>query len=74
MTMHGLADRHYGDELTLRLSAVAEIDALNSDERLIAFMRQLVGDIGMTVIGGPLVATEEGPLERAGKSAVVILA
>jgi len=65
---------HYGDELTLRLSAVADVRRLHDDRALTTFMRDLVTRIGMTVIAGPLVATEEGPPEKAGKSAVVILA
>jgi S-adenosylmethionine decarboxylase len=65
---------HYGDELTLRLSSVADTTALGNDDALTTFMRDLVARIGMTVIAGPLVATEEGPPDKAGKSAVVILA
>ena len=65
---------HYGDELTLRLSGIADITALDDDAALTRFMRDLVDRIGMTVIAGPLVATEGGPPEKAGKSAVVILA
>jgi S-adenosylmethionine decarboxylase len=65
---------HYGDELTLRLSAVSDTRLLDDDRALITFMRDLVTRIGMTVIAGPLVATEQGPPEKAGKSAVVILA
>lgn len=67
-------DDHYGDELTLRLSSITDITALADDRALTTFMRDLVDRIGMTVIAGPLVATEEGPPEKAGKSAVVILA
>ena len=67
-------DDHYGDELTLRLSAITDITALDDDRALTTFMRDLVDRIGMTVIAGPLVATEAGPPEKAGKSAVVILA
>ncbi|BAL86182.1 putative S-adenosylmethionine decarboxylase [Actinoplanes missouriensis 431] len=65
---------HYGDELTLRLSAVSDIRPLDDDQTLTTFMRELVTRIGMTVIAGPLVATEGGTPEKAGKSAVVILA
>lgn len=65
---------HYGDELTLRLSGIADIRLLDDDAALHRFMRDLVTRIGMTVIAGPLVATETGPPEKAGKSAVVILA
>ncbi|GGN67540.1 hypothetical protein GCM10010112_31030 [Actinoplanes lobatus] len=65
---------HYGDELTLRLSGIADTSALDDDAALTRFMRDLVDRIGMTVIAGPLVATETGPPEKAGKSAVVILA
>ena len=67
-------DDHYGDELTLRLSSISDTRALHDDHTLTTFMRDLVTRIGMTVIAGPLVATEEGPPEKAGKSAVVILA
>ena len=65
---------HYGDELTLRLSAVTDIRPLDDEQTLAKFMRELVDRIGMTVIAGPLVATEGGPPEKSGKSAVVILA
>jgi S-adenosylmethionine decarboxylase len=65
---------HYGDELTLRLSSISDTRLLGDDEALTTFMRDLVTRIGMTVIAGPLVATEDGPPEKAGKSAVVILA
>ena len=65
---------HYGDELTLRLSAITDTRLLDDDQALTTFMRDLVDRIGMTVIAGPLVATEQGPPEKAGKSAVVILA
>ncbi|MBO3739702.1 S-adenosylmethionine decarboxylase [Actinoplanes flavus] len=65
---------HYGDELTLRLSGIADTSALDDDAALTRFMRDLVDRIGMTVIAGPLVATETGTPEKAGKSAVVILA
>ncbi|WP_229073124.1 S-adenosylmethionine decarboxylase family protein [Actinoplanes sp. DH11] len=65
---------HYGDELTLRLSAVTDIRPLDDEQQLTTFMRDLVARIGMTVIAGPLVATEGGPPEKSGKSAVVILA
>jgi S-adenosylmethionine decarboxylase len=65
---------HYGDELTLRLSGITDVRALDDDQTLTTFMRELVARIGMTVIAGPLVATEGGPPEKSGKSAVVILA
>jgi S-adenosylmethionine decarboxylase len=65
---------HYGDELTLRLSGISDIGLLHDDQALTTFMHDLVTRIGMTVIAGPLVATEQGPPEKAGKSAVVILA
>ena len=67
-------DDHYGDELTLRLSGISDIRLLDDEGALTTFMRELVDRIGMTVIAGPLVATENGPPEKAGKSAVVILA
>ncbi|GIF15464.1 S-adenosylmethionine decarboxylase family protein [Actinoplanes teichomyceticus] len=69
-----MGNDHYGDELTLRLSGIADVTALDDDQALTRFMRELVQRIGMTVIAGPMVATEGGPPERAGKSAVVILA
>ena len=72
MLSHG--SDHYGDELTLRLSRIADTRRLGDDATLTRFMRDLVSRIGMTVIAGPLVATEGGPPEKAGKSAVVILA
>ncbi len=72
MISHG--DDHYGDELTLRLSGITDTRLLDDDEALTTFLQDLVTRIGMTVIAGPLVATEQGPPQKAGKSAVVILA
>ncbi|WP_232050517.1 S-adenosylmethionine decarboxylase family protein [Actinoplanes sp. OR16] len=53
---------------------MTDIRPLDDEETLATFMRDLVTRIGMTVIAGPLVATEGGPPEKSGKSAVVILA
>lgn len=63
----------YGLHLTLRLTAIEDRVALGDPALVDGFLRTLVDRVGMTVLAGPLVATEEGPIERAGVSGVVIL-
>lgn len=65
---------HYGDELSLRLSSVENQAALDDGDAIADLITTLVKDIGMRVLAGPVVATEFGTPEKAGKSAVVILA
>jgi S-adenosylmethionine decarboxylase len=57
----------------LRIAGVEDRRGLADPALVEAFLRTLVDRIGMTVLAGPLVATENGPLERAGVSGVVIL-
>jgi S-adenosylmethionine decarboxylase len=63
----------YGLHLTLRIAAIEDRVALADPIRVDGFLRTLVDRVGMTVLAGPLVATEQGPRERAGVSGVVIL-
>lgn len=63
----------YGLHLTLRIAAIEDRAALGDPVRVDEFLRAVVDSVGMTVLAGPLVATEEGPRERAGVSGVVIL-
>ena len=63
----------YGLHLTLRVAAIEHRTALGDPMLVDGFLRTLVDRVGMTVLAGPLVATEQGPLERAGVSGVVIL-
>ena len=63
----------YGLHLTLRIAAIQDRVALGDATLVEGFLRTLVDRVGMTVLAGPLVATEEGPRERAGVSGVVIL-
>ena len=69
----GTAEGTYGLHLTLRIAGVEDRVALGDPTRVEGFLRTLVDRVGMTVLAGPLVATEHGPLDRAGVSGVVIL-
>ncbi|MDQ7810289.1 S-adenosylmethionine decarboxylase [Amycolatopsis sp. A133] len=71
---HQWADHFYGAELTLRIAEVTDVTALWEDAAVAGLLTTLVADIGMRVIAGPVVGTELGTPEKAGKSAVVILA
>jgi S-adenosylmethionine decarboxylase len=63
----------YGLHLTLRVAAIEDRVALGDPIRVDEFLRTVVDRVGMTVLAGPMVATEHGPVERAGVSGVVIL-
>lgn len=65
---------HYGAELTLRMAEVTDVAALWDDDAVAGLLTTLVEDIGMRILAGPIVGTELGTPEKAGKSAVVILA
>jgi S-adenosylmethionine decarboxylase len=68
------ADHYYGAELTLRVAEVTDKAALWDDDTVAGMLTTLVNDIGMRILAGPIVGTELGTPEKAGKSAVVILA
>lgn len=74
MTSISHEDEHYGTELTLRLSAVTDRAPLADGDAVADFLRRLVSAVGMRVLAGPAVGTEDGPPHQAGQSAVVILA
>ena len=65
--------RAYGMHLTLRLSGVRRREALDDTVALSRFLSALVTGLGMRVLAGPVVAREEGPIEKSGCSGVVIL-
>ncbi|MGI5128089.1 S-adenosylmethionine decarboxylase [Pseudonocardia sp. CA-107938] len=65
---------HYGDELSLRIVDVSRVHALDDDATIAALMVQLVERVGMRILAGPLVGTEQGGPLQSGKSAVLILA
>lgn len=63
----------YGLHLMLRVAGVEQRAALADPNVVDAFLRTVVERVGMSVLAGPLVTTEEGTPERAGVSGVVIL-
>jgi S-adenosylmethionine decarboxylase len=69
----GTAAGTYGLHLTLRIAAIEDRVALGDPALVDDFLRSLVDRVGMTILAGPLVATEHGARERAGVSGVVIL-
>ena len=58
----------------LRLSRIERIDAIDDSACLGDFLTSLVKKIGMQVMDGPHVATEEGGMQNYGHSGVIILA
>jgi S-adenosylmethionine decarboxylase len=69
-----VSDQVYGMHLMLRLSQVERIDAIDDPACLGEFLVSLVRKIGMKVVTGPLLASEDGGTETTyGHSAVVIL-
>jgi len=63
----------YGTHLMMLLGGVQHGGALDSPDGLSQFLVGLVDTIGMRVLDGPIVATENGESDRYGHSAVVIL-
>jgi S-adenosylmethionine decarboxylase len=68
-----VSDQVYGMHLMLRLSQIERIDAIDDSVRLGEFLVSLVRKIGMKVVNGPHLASEEGSSQTYGHSAVVIL-
>ncbi|WP_405431232.1 S-adenosylmethionine decarboxylase [Micromonospora sp. NBC_00617] len=73
MTSEQYSD-HYGTELTLRLVGIADRGPLDDGHALGEFLRRMVAAVGMRIIAGPAIGSEDGSPQRAGHSAVVILA
>ena len=63
----------YGMHLTLRLAGVRRPEALDDPTALSRFLSALVTCLGMRILAGPIVAREEGSIEKSGCSGVVIL-
>jgi S-adenosylmethionine decarboxylase len=63
----------YGLHLMMRVSKVANRDALADGETITRFLVDLVDALGMNVLAGPLVTQEAGEPQRAGYSGVIIL-
>ena len=64
---------NYGVHLTLRIADIERRQALQSGPAIAAFLSDLVGQIGMRILAGPLTAEETGPPDKRGWSSVVIL-
>jgi S-adenosylmethionine decarboxylase len=63
----------YGIHLTMRIAAITNQEALNDDQTIAQFLKDLVNTLEMRVLAGPLTGREEGPPDRSGCSGVVIL-
>lgn len=63
----------YGQHLLLRLGRVELQHALDNSSGVAAFLSRLVALVGMRVLAGPFVATEDADSSRYGHSGVVIL-
>jgi len=68
-----VSDQVYGMHLMLRLSQIERVDVIDDPVRLGEFLVSLVRKIGMTVVQGPLLASDESSTQTYGHSAVVIL-
>ncbi|MEW6058046.1 MAG: S-adenosylmethionine decarboxylase [Bdellovibrionota bacterium] len=71
MDHHG--SQVYGLHLVLRISEVQNIKALADPQMVAQFLIAVVQRIGMRILVGPVVGQEEGPVEKAGCSSVIIL-
>ncbi|MDQ4069014.1 MAG: S-adenosylmethionine decarboxylase [Actinomycetota bacterium] len=63
----------YGVHLMMQVAEVERREALADPETVAAYLRSLVGRVGMSILAGPLVETEHGGPECFGVSGVVIL-
>jgi len=63
----------YGLHLMMRVSSVRNRAALSDGEMINRFLVDLVGELGMNVLAGPMVTEEAGEPQRAGYSGVIIL-
>jgi S-adenosylmethionine decarboxylase len=68
-----VGDQVYGMHLMLRLSQIERIDAIDDSMRLGDFLTCLVKKIGMQIMDGPHMATEDGGVQNYGHSGVIIL-
>lgn len=63
----------YGLHLMMRVSNVRNRAALNDGEGINRFLVELVHELGMNVLAGPMVTEEAGVPEKSGYSGVIIL-
>lgn len=63
----------YGLHLMMRVANVRDRAALSDGETINRFLVDLVGELGMNVLAGPMVTEEAGEPQRAGYSGVIIL-
>lgn len=63
----------YGLHLMMRVSNVRNRAALSNSESINRFLVELVHELGMNVLAGPMVTEEAGEPQRAGYSGVIIL-
>ncbi|HMT20353.1 MAG TPA: S-adenosylmethionine decarboxylase [Promineifilum sp.] len=63
----------YGLHLMMRVSNVHNRAALNDGEGINRFLVELVHELGMNVLAGPMVTEEAGEPEKSGYSGVIIL-
>ena len=63
----------YGLHLMMRVANVRDRAALGDGATIDKFLVDLVGELGMNVLAGPMVTEEAGELQRAGYSGVIIL-
>src|SRR5437588_799951 len=73
MNVVGQARSIYGMHATLWLTEVARADVLDDPIALEYLLHSLVKKVGMTVLDGPLMSTEQADPARYGHSGVVIL-
>ena len=70
----GMADKDsYGAHLMMRVGDIEHRMALSDPEAVSRFLVSLVDRVGMSILAGPMVQTEQGGPERFGVSGVVIL-
>ncbi|HOU40402.1 MAG TPA: S-adenosylmethionine decarboxylase [Promineifilum sp.] len=63
----------YGLHLMMRVANVRDRAALGDGETIDRFLVDLVHELGMNVLAGPMVTEEAGEPQRAGYSGVIIL-
>jgi S-adenosylmethionine decarboxylase len=63
----------YGLHLMMRVANVRDRAALGDGETIDKFLVDLVAELGMNVLAGPMVTQEAGEPQRAGFSGVIIL-
>ena len=63
----------YGLHLMMRVSNVRNRAALSDGESINRFLVELVHELGMNVLAGPMVTEEAGEPQKSGHSGVIIL-